>query len=210
MFGSDAMNDTINEIGHLLKICAFYLIYKAIAVTALRDPINLLFRELTASEKRLREAQSLARLGRWEFDLRTKEWTWTEEMYRFFSVAEGATPGLDAMLQPLEPRDRQRLRDSLSWAACWGSPFTLMLRIDTLAGQPRFGQLRGETLRDESGEAAFLHGTLQDVTEQQMLIEGLRDRTAELQQRSRELLVARDAAEAANKAKSVFLDQHEP
>ena len=205
MYGKDAMSDAINEIGHLVKICAFYLIYKAIAVTALRDPINLLFRELTASEKRLREAQSLARLGRWEFDLRTKEWTWTEEMYRFFSVAEGTTPGLDAMLQPLEPRDRQRLRDSLSWAACWGTPFTLMLRIDTLAGQPRFGQLRGETLRDESGKATCLHGTLQDVTEQQMLIEGLRDRTAELQQRSRELLVARDAAEAANKAKSVFL-----
>ena len=205
LYGSDAMSDAINEIGHLLKICAFYLIYKAIAVTALRDPINLLFRELTESEKRLREAQALARLGRWEMDLRTRAWTWTPEMYRFFSVAGTSTPSLDAMLQPLEPRDRERLRDLLSRLATWGTPFELLLRIDAAAGEARFGQLRGEALRDESGGLTCLHGTLQDITEQQLLIERLKDRTLEIQQRSRDLLVARDAAEAANKAKSVFL-----
>ena len=92
LYVSDAMSDAFNEIGHLLKICAFYLIYKAIVVTALRDPINLLFRELGASERRLREAQQLAHLGRWELDVNTRVWTWTEEMYRFFSVALSSAP----------------------------------------------------------------------------------------------------------------------
>jgi signal transduction histidine kinase len=202
---SDTMSDTINEIGHLLKICAYYLIYKAIAVTALRDPVNLLFRELTASEKRLREAQDLARLGRWEMDFGTKEWTWTEEMYRFFSVDASSAPTLNAMLKPLEPQDRERLRDVLSRLACWGTPFELMLRIDAGGGQVRFGQLRGEALRKEDGRIACFHGTVQDVTGQQLLIEDLQDRKAQLQQRTEELLAARDAAEAANKAKSVFL-----
>ncbi len=205
LYASDAMNDTINEIGHLLKICAFYLIYKAIAVTALRDPINLLFRELTASEKRLREAQELARLGRWEMDFSTKEWTWTAEMYRFFAVDESSAPSLNALLNPLEPQDREMLRDVLSRLACWGTPFELMLRIETGGGKVRFGHLRGEALRKEDGRIACLHGTVQDVTEQQRLIEDLQDRTAQLQQRSKELLAARDVAEAANKAKSVFL-----
>ena len=50
-----------------------------------------------------------------------------------------------------------------------------------------------------------LHGTLQDVTEQQLAIEGLKHRTGELQRQSKELLAARDAAETANKAKSLFL-----
>jgi signal transduction histidine kinase/CheY-like chemotaxis protein len=174
-------------------------------VNALRNPINLLFQELSASETRLREAQQLARLGLWEFDLHTGAWTWTAEMYRFFSVAEPFMPTLDTMLKPLEPQDRQSLRDMLSRAACWGNPFELLLRIDTAAGEARFGQLRGEPLRDESGTVTCLHGTLQDITEQQLLIQRLKDHTVGIEQRSGELLVARDAAEAANKAKSVFL-----
>ena len=205
LYVSDAMSDAFNEIGHLLKICAFYLIYKAIVVTALRDPINLLFRELGASEKRLREAQQLAHLGRWELDVNTRVWTWTEEMYRFFSVALSSAPTLDAMLTSLQPQDRQTLRALLSQSASLGAPFELMLRIEATAGQVRFGQLRGEALRDERGRVACLCGTLQDVTEQQLLIEGLKNRTAQLRERTAELLIARDAAEAANKAKSVFL-----
>ena len=205
LYVSDAMSDAFNEIGHLLKICAFYLIYKAIVVTALRDPINLLFRELGASERRLREAQQLAHLGRWELDVNTRVWTWTEEMYRFFSVALSSAPTLDAVLTLLQPQDRQTLRAMLSRSASLGAPFELMLRIEATAGQVRFGQLRGEALRDERGRVASLCGTLQDVTEQQLLIEGLKHRTAQLRERTAELLLARDAAEAANKAKSMFL-----
>ncbi len=198
LFVSDAMNDAFNKIGHLLKICAFYLIYKAVVVTALRDPIHLLFRELTASESCLREAQQLARLGRWELALETGAWTWTEEMYHFFSVSAASAPTLEAMLAPLRPKDRQTLRALLSRSASQGGPFEFMLRIEDAAGLARFGQLRGEVLRDENGGVASLLGTLQDVTEEQLLIEGLRERTAEM-------LAARDAAEAANKAKSTFL-----
>ena len=206
LYVSDAMSDTFNEIGHLLKICAFYLIYKAIAVTALRDPIDLLFRELTVSEKRLREAQALARLGRWEKDLHTGSVDVDAgDIQHSFPLQSRPSRHSEAMLKPLEPQDRQRLRDLLSRAATWGTPFELLLRIDAPAGEARFGQMRGEALRDESGRVTCLHGTLQDVTVQQLLIEGLKDRTIQLQQRSNELLAARDAAEAANKAKSVFL-----
>ena len=205
LYVSDAMSDAFNEIGHLLKICAFYLIFQAIVVTALRDPMRLLFRELTVSEKRLREAQALARLGRWEKDLRTGAWTWTPEMYSILSVAATSGPSLDAMLKPLEPQDRQRLRDCFPGRPLGAPRLNSCFASMRQAGEARFGQMRGEALRDESGRVTCLHGTLQDVTVQQLLIEGLKDRTMQLQQRSNELLAARDAAEAANKAKSVFL-----
>jgi PAS domain S-box-containing protein len=43
-----------NVIGHLLKIVAFYLLYKAIVETSLVSPWNLLFGEFKQSEERLR------------------------------------------------------------------------------------------------------------------------------------------------------------
>jgi len=44
-----------NLIGHFLKIVAFYLIYKAIIVTGLVKPYDLLFRDLKQSEERYRD-----------------------------------------------------------------------------------------------------------------------------------------------------------
>jgi PAS domain S-box-containing protein len=44
-----------NLIGYFLKIVAFYLIYKAIIVTGLVKPYNLLFRNLKQSEERYRD-----------------------------------------------------------------------------------------------------------------------------------------------------------
>ena len=44
--------DLFNLIGHYLKILSFYIMYKAIIETALRQPYNLLFRGLKQSEER--------------------------------------------------------------------------------------------------------------------------------------------------------------
>lgn len=40
-----------NLLGHYFKIFSFYLIYKAIIETGIRDPYNLIFKELAASNK---------------------------------------------------------------------------------------------------------------------------------------------------------------
>jgi diguanylate cyclase (GGDEF)-like protein/PAS domain S-box-containing protein len=53
LYVSDAMDDLVNQAGHLLKIVSFYLVYKAVVVTGLRNPINLLFRELCQKEAEL-------------------------------------------------------------------------------------------------------------------------------------------------------------
>jgi signal transduction histidine kinase len=47
--------DSFNLLGHFLKLLAFYLIYRAVIVTSLVAPYDLLFRELKQSEKDLRQ-----------------------------------------------------------------------------------------------------------------------------------------------------------
>jgi PAS domain S-box-containing protein len=46
-----------NLVGHFLKIVSFYLIYKALIETGLRQPYNLLFRELKQREAALEESE---------------------------------------------------------------------------------------------------------------------------------------------------------
>lgn len=50
-----------NLVGHLLKLVAFYLIYKAVIETALARPYSLLFRELKQSEETLRDSEAQQR-----------------------------------------------------------------------------------------------------------------------------------------------------
>jgi signal transduction histidine kinase len=50
--------DLSNLVGHILKILAFFLIYKALIETSLEKPFDLLYRNLKLSEERLRRRQA--------------------------------------------------------------------------------------------------------------------------------------------------------
>jgi hypothetical protein len=50
-----------NLAGHMLKIIAFYLVYRAIIETGLVKPYNILFRQLKQSEEALREERDMLR-----------------------------------------------------------------------------------------------------------------------------------------------------
>ncbi|MBF0096795.1 MAG: response regulator [Magnetococcales bacterium] len=54
-------DDIFNRIGHLLKVMAFYWIYRAVVETAMNKPYSVLFREIThASDELLRLNQELS------------------------------------------------------------------------------------------------------------------------------------------------------
>jgi len=191
LYFSDSMSDTFNEIGHLLKICAFFLIYRAVVVTGLRDPISLLFRDLKVSEASLEEAQQLARLGRWEWQLDSSEWQWRGEVFLQFGLAESGSMNRQQLPELFHPDDRHALESALLACRSEGGNVAVLLRLANMADGIHFVQLRGEAFRDERGRVVRVVGTVQDVTEQQNMLEALRQ--AKLQ------------ADSANAAKSAFL-----
>jgi two-component sensor histidine kinase/putative methionine-R-sulfoxide reductase with GAF domain len=54
IYSSDAMSDFFNQLGHLIKIFSFYLLFKVFVIGSLRDPLMLVSRELRESEERQR------------------------------------------------------------------------------------------------------------------------------------------------------------
>lgn len=120
---------------------------------------------LGTSERNLREAQRLARIGSWEWDAQTDAITWSEEYYRIygFDVTQ-KPPGYVEHLKAYTPESAARLDAAVQKNMRTGEPYEIDLE---LAGpEPRrWITARSETIRDRSGKITGLRGTAQDITE---------------------------------------------
>jgi PAS domain S-box-containing protein len=158
-------------------------------VTELRDAE----RALVEANRRLEEAQDLARLGSWSYDLRTGVVSWSRQVYRMFGRDEALGPPDYAwVLDSYEPDSAARLDAAVREAVARGTPYDLVLRPSRPVDGIRIVRGRGGAVFDEDGRTPIaLLGTVADVT-------------AEIE-REEALRRAREAADAANVAKSEFL-----
>src|SRR5690606_9390948 len=64
---------------------------------------------LAEREELLREAERVAHLGTWTWDIQSGRVTWSEEMYRILGIAPGSvTPSVTTFFEALHPEDRAR------------------------------------------------------------------------------------------------------
>lgn len=144
---------------------------------ALSEELELANEELkTVSSTQLAEAQSLARLGSWEWNIGSDEISWSDEMYRLYGVEPGSTKIDYAAYQSLlHPDDRDSSGTAVRQALETGEPFAFDHRvIRANDGEERIFSARGKVIRDGSGKPARMIGTGQDVTEQRRASAALR------------------------------------
>ncbi|WP_192805105.1 bifunctional diguanylate cyclase/phosphodiesterase [Noviherbaspirillum aerium] len=123
-------------------------------------------RELALSERQLSEAQSLARVGSWNWNLETDEFTWSEELYRLYQVEKEHFPStLENARQLIHPEDREALGQAINACRETGQPFYLEYRLVPPGGGVRHVAGRGQLHTDEHGHATKMFGTVQDITD---------------------------------------------
>ncbi len=148
-----------------------------LAVTSLASLLALLLlvthlqrRKITAKfiatqQGYLKESQRIAKMGSWELDLATGSFRWSDGMYPLCGVAPGATaPDLRGFLAQVDPAGRAGLRAALEQAASEGSGY-LEYQLHRADGQQLAVAMRCEAVRDKSGKAQTLIGTLRDISE---------------------------------------------
>jgi diguanylate cyclase (GGDEF)-like protein/PAS domain S-box-containing protein len=117
-------------------------------------------------EEALAEAQQLATLGSWTWDLGTSELVWSAEMYRIFGVRRGIfRPSLQNWASLVQPSDRARLMAAMRTALAEHQPYELEFGIGPPGEPARIVHGRGRVQVDEHGTPIRMSGTAHDVTE---------------------------------------------
>ena len=124
---------------------------------------------LEDSERALAEAQRLAGIGSWDWDVLTDRVTWSDELYRIVGVdRETFEIGYDSYRERMHPDDRELLRRELDAALRDAAPFQFEHRVIRPDGEQRTIESRGRTEVDADGRVVRMLGTGQDVTEWRM------------------------------------------
>jgi len=127
------------------------------------------------SQARLAEAQRIAHLGNWDWDILKNQVWWSDEVYRIFGLAPqqfGAT--YEALLASVHPEDRDAVNRAVEQALTHRQPYSIDHRILLPDGTVRFVHAQAEVTYDEAASPVRMAGTVQDITIHRGLEEQLR------------------------------------
>lgn len=162
---------------------------------------------LRKSEQSLRQAQRIAHIGNWEWDMLERRLRTSGEVLRIFGI-RGAPPEKDGdYLGLIHPGDRDEVWRAFEEAVRTGRRCSVDARITRGDGKERIVHLQGEILKDASGAPARISGTVQDITERKTaeqeavrlareLEQRVEERTADLKRANEELAAAKAEMEA--------------
>jgi signal transduction histidine kinase len=145
--------------------------------------------QLRASEMRLAEAQSIARIGSWTIDLqKDNEATWSDELRRLYGLDPSITNvTADLFNEHVYPDDRELVAAELRHAYENRAPFQFNFRVVRSDQQVRILEMRGYVTTDENNVPLRMWGTSQDVTEVVLAEQKVRQTLEKLQSSNREL-----------------------
>ena len=121
--------------------------------------------ELIKSQFNFEEAQKIAHVGNWEFDLRSGKLFWSKETYRLFELENHPPETLyEAYRNKIPPDDLPRLDACIKRAVEHGEPYTLEHRILCKDNSFKYLSCICEPVKDAAGNVIGLRGTDQDIT----------------------------------------------
>jgi len=144
--------------------------------------------KLEKSEKSLANAQRIAQLGNWDWDIISNTLYWSDEIYRIFGISKqefGAS--YDAFLEFIHPEDRKFVVDSVNMAIYEKERYSIDHRIILIDGSIKFVHEQGEVVFNEAAQAIRMTGTVQNITERIIIEHKLKESEKKLRNLNKEL-----------------------
>lgn len=122
---------------------------------------------LQMSEKKLKAAAKMAKLGYWELNLINFELTWSQEMYDVYEVDPTTFfPTHTTFLDLIQPQDLDQIRQVWEGIENGQTEFELIFQTKPLQGKTRWIQDRSQYEFNPHTQEKWLRGTSQDITDQ--------------------------------------------
>jgi len=125
------------------------------------------YNSLKENEKGLAEAQKMAHIGNWEWDIVADKAYWSDEMYRIFGRdSQESAPSYNEFLNYIHPDDRDYVDGALAIKkAVKGQTHSIEYRIVLANGEERIVHMQSEVIFDEKNNPIRAKGIIQDITE---------------------------------------------
>ncbi len=123
--------------------------------------------ELENQQKKLEQAQSIAKVGGWIFDVKTEIFEWTAETYKIHGLPISRKIGFDKFLSFYDEFSEQKIQQHFHRAIHYGESFEIEILLITYASQKLCIDLKGEPIQNSKGETVQISGILRDITETQ-------------------------------------------
>jgi PAS domain S-box-containing protein len=135
--------------------------------------VRALAERLRESESRFVEAQRIAHIGSWEWDIAANRVTWSDELHRIYGLPREQFGGTyEAFLARVVPEERDVARAIVGDAFRKAEPFAYDHRVVRPDGERRVLRTRGDVVTD-AGKVVRMIGICWDITDHVMTTEQL-------------------------------------
>jgi PAS domain S-box-containing protein len=156
-----------------------------------RTILTAIMRDVSArkrAEQALREKDillttvgSMAKVGGWEFDTRTRKGSWTDEVARIHDMDPKDETSVEIGLRFFQGESRKKIEAAVKDAMENSKPYDLELEMITAKGNHKWVRTIGQPI-EKNGTVIKLMGSFQDITERRRAEEEIRQLNAVLHQ----------------------------
>ncbi len=138
-------------------------------------------RRLRNRERQLAEAQAIAHVGSWEWDIATGAVTWSDEQCRLFGIPIGSAASYEGFVARVHPDDRDRVERIVAQGLAERRTEEYEWRLVRSDGEIRHMHTVSVVVTDAVGKAVRMAGTSVDITERKIAEENQQTLLRELQ-----------------------------
>jgi len=178
-------NDELSDLARAFN-------YAAQQLHKFYDDIKRSEAHLADSKAKLEEAQRIAHVGYWEWDLTSNHVIWSDETYRIYGLQPQDAMDIAVLRNMIHPEDLEFVFRVAEEAVRGGLRTNVEHRIIRPDGEMRTVHSQGDVKKDASGRPYQMFGTVQDITDRkraeealQLVSRDLQDSNAKLEEAQR-------------------------